>query len=50
MSSIDAAIEDLRNPLKAKNNYDIEDRGDMADYLGINFTRLPDGRLKLSQP
>ena len=50
MSSIDAAIEDLRNPLKAKNDYDIEDRGDMADYLGINFTRLPDGRLKLSQP
>lgn len=50
MSSIDAAIADLRNPLKAKNDYDIEDRGDMADYLGINFTKLPDGRLKLSQP
>ena len=50
MSSIDAAIENLRNPFKSKKDYNIEDRGDMADYPGINFTRLPDGHLKLSQP
>jgi hypothetical protein len=30
--------------------YDIEDMGDMNDYLGINFESLPGGKVKLSQP
>ncbi len=30
--------------------YDIEDKGDIMDYLGLNFTRLDDGCIKLLQP
>ena len=41
---------DLKNPRLAKNTYDIEDRGDLADYLGINFTKLQDSKIKMTQP
>ncbi|GFH44538.1 hypothetical protein CTEN210_01012 [Chaetoceros tenuissimus] len=47
---IDQAIADLKNPDIAKNEYDIEDRGDLADYLGINFTKLEGNKLKMTQP
>ena len=47
---IDQAIKDLKNPNVAKNGYDIEDRGDLSDYLGINFTRLDGNKLKMTQP
>jgi hypothetical protein len=30
--------------------YDIEDMGDVNDYLGINFESLPGGKVKLSHP
>jgi hypothetical protein len=48
--SVDDAIADLRDPKKAGHSYDLEDKGDITDYLGINFEILHDGRLKLSQP
>jgi hypothetical protein len=42
---IDQVIKDLR---KAK--FDIKDKGEIKDYLGVNVTKLADGRLKLAQP
>jgi len=47
---IDQAFVDLKNPEIAKNEYDIEDRGDLADYLGINFAKLKGNKLKMTQP
>ena len=44
---IDQAVA---NPDIAKNEYDIEDRGDLADYLGINFIKLEGNKLKMTQP
>ena len=49
-ASVDQAIEDLQNPDMAKHRYDIEDRGDISDYLGINFCGEKDGTLILTQP
>ena len=48
--SIDKALADLKNPKKAKRSFNIDDQGDITDYLGINFDVLEDGRLKLWQP
>jgi hypothetical protein len=45
MDKIDQAILALRS-----SGYDIEDMGDMNDYLGIYFESLPGGKVKLSQP
>ena len=47
---IDKAIKDLGNKSKAKNKYNIDDQGDITDYLGINFDMQSDGSLKLWQP
>jgi hypothetical protein len=44
-SEIKQAIKDLR-----KVGFDIEDKGDIKDYLGVNVTKLSDGQLKLWQP
>ena len=44
-TKVDKAIEDLR-----KANLDIEDQGDITDYLGINFTYQKDGTIIMSQP
>lgn len=44
-AEIDLAIQQL-SELK----YDVEDKGRITDYLGINFEYLPDGKIKLSQP
>jgi hypothetical protein len=44
-SKIDEAIEDLR-----KIQFDIENRGNIQDYLGIHVEYLPGNRIKLSQP
>ena len=30
--------------------YDIEEMGDVCDYIGVKVDKLPDGRIKLSQP
>jgi hypothetical protein len=30
--------------------FNLDMMGDVKDYLGINFERLPDGRVKMSQP
>ena len=49
-NSVDRAIRDLQNPKLAKHEYDLEDRGDIADYLGINFRKESNGTLKLTQP
>ena len=48
--SIDKAIADLRDAKKAKQTFKLEEQGDIADYLGINFQHMPDGTLKLWQP
>jgi hypothetical protein len=42
---IDQAIDDLRSA-----GFDVEDKGDIKDYLGVHVTKLTDGRLKLCQP
>jgi len=42
---IDRAITDLTQA-----GYDIDDKGTLQDYLGVNIERLKDGRIKLSQP
>ena len=42
--AIDKAISEL------KEHCDIEDQGDITDYLGVNVERLPNGDFKLSQP
>jgi hypothetical protein len=30
--------------------FNLDMMGDVKDYLGIHFERLPDGRVKMSQP
>jgi hypothetical protein len=47
---IDKAIKELSDPTKAKAKFIIEDQGNIADYLGINFERLTNGKIKMSQP
>ena len=47
---IDEIIESFKEPTKAGNNSDIEDCSEITDYLGINFSKLPHGKLKLSKP
>ena len=42
--AIDKAINEL------KQRFDIEDQGDITDYLGVNVERLNNGNIKLSQP
>jgi hypothetical protein len=42
---IDGAIKDLR-----KAGFNVEDKGDIKDYLGVHVTKLSDGKLKLWQP
>ncbi len=46
---IDENIESFKEPTKTRNHFDIEDCGDITDYLGINFYKFPNGKLKLSQ-
>jgi hypothetical protein len=48
--SVDKFIEDFRNVQLAGAKYDIEDMGDITDYLGINFSQLPGSKIHLSQP
>ena len=44
---IDKTISDLRNSSK---NFEINDQGDVSDFLGIEVTHLNDGSIKLTQP
>ena len=46
---IDEFLADIRNEEKTKQKFDIEDRGDVSDYLGINL-EVVDGKVKVSQP
>ena len=48
--NIDKAIRDLKNKKKAKQSFNMEDQGDITDYLGINFDKLPNGNIKMWQP
>ena len=43
--NIDKAIQDLKNE-----GLDMDDQGDLKDYLGVNITTLQNGQIKLSQP
>ena len=43
--AIGKAIQDLKDQ-----KLDLEDQGDIKDYLGINVTELDNGKIKLSQP
>ena len=49
-ASVDKFIDEFRNVKMAGAKYDIEDMGDVTDYLGINFSKLPGDRIHLSQP
>jgi hypothetical protein len=42
-------IEQAMKNLDAQ-GFNLDMMGDVKDYLGINFERLPDGRVKMSQP
>jgi hypothetical protein len=42
-------IEQAMKDLDAQ-GFSLDMMGDVKDYLGINFERLPDGRIKMSQP
>ena len=44
---IDKTISDLRNSSK---NFEINDQGDVSDFLGIEVTHLNDGSIKITQP
>ena len=44
-NNIDQAIIDL-----SKQGLDMEDQGDIKDYLGVNVTKTDNGTIKLSQP
>lgn len=48
--AIDKAIADLHNIKKAKRKMKLDDQGDIKDYLGINFEKMDDGKIKLTQP
>jgi hypothetical protein len=47
---IDEAIKDLSDPDKANATFEIEDQGNIADYLGINFEKVINNKIKLTQP
>eukprot|EP00957_Ditylum_brightwellii_P116614 8895490-Ditylum_brightwellii.AAC.1 len=42
---IDQAINDLRSA-----NFDIEDKGNVEDYLGMTIEKLSDRRIRITQP
>ena len=44
---IDKTMSDLRNSSK---NFEIDDQGDVSDFLGIEVTHLKDGSVMLTQP
>ena len=46
----DTIIKDLQDTKKAKNEFVVEDCGNLGDYLGINVDKLANGNIKLSQP
>ena len=43
-------MRDIQNIKKTKQAFEIEDRGNIADYLGINLSRKTNGKILLSQP
>ena len=44
-NQVDKVIEELKGT-----GLELEDRGDVADYLGINFNYKEDGTIVMSQP
>eukprot|EP00957_Ditylum_brightwellii_P201650 15326603-Ditylum_brightwellii.AAC.1 len=42
---IDQAINDLRNQ-----NFDVEDKEDIGDYLGMTIQKFSDRRIRMTQP
>ena len=48
--SAERAISHFKDAKKIQRNFDLEDRGDISDYLGINFAKTKDGNIKLTQP
>lgn len=50
MGKTEADIKDLFKSLQDGNeNYDFTDEGDLKNYLGVEFTRHPDGRIEIKQ-
>ena len=47
---INETIGKLTNIKEAKKSLNIDDQGDIADYLGLNFEKLESGKIKISQP
>ena len=48
--AVDKAMADLLNEDKAKTKFEIENRGDISEYLGKNFDKEADGMVHLTQP
>ena len=44
------AISDFKDSEKCQCNFDLGDRGDISNYLGINFSKTKYVNLKLTQP
>lgn len=47
---IDKAIKELQIAKKTKKKLVLEDQGDVTDYLGLNFEKTKDGKIKMTQP
>ena len=47
---MDKFLSDFRNEKLAGAKYDIEDKGNISDYLGIHFEETNNGKIHLSQP
>ena len=45
---MERAIADLKDIKKFKLRFDLEDRGDISYYQGINFAKTRGGNLKLT--
>jgi maleate cis-trans isomerase len=43
-------ISRLKKELVEKGGFQIEDMGDLNEYLDVKITKLPDRRIKLAQP
>ena len=47
-ASVDKFLSDFRNEELAGAKYDIEDKGNISDYLGIHFEETSNGNIHLS--
>ena len=48
--SVERYISDLKDTKNCQCDFDLEERGDISDCLGINFAKTKDDNLKLTYP